>query len=708
MKRKLVEKALCEQLSQLNQRSASSAAHPFDSMGPLNRSIIVVIDAEFPSSLKNELLKLQSAQILYRVPGRSFLFALIVDESQRRRFLEQLLSTYDNALSEHALNRLLIHSSAFSLAQLRLLFDNAFFCMLLCKDNAIPVDAFDLASIPKASMYQTLARYIQDQMNGVSFIVFAARLTCRPVVPSIPDSILLSLLDKEKPSFSVVDVSRDIDFCKAVARPDDEIQQLNAMTKLLRERDDQIRKRDAENDASASRDPIERRSGEPYQLTTPKPVSSVAAETTQTESQKASNQAKKGLQSPKFGQILMAESMNTSAERYRQELEAQNRQEAERLKQAEKKNLEERERLRREEEARRKQDEERRRAEFEAQKRKEEERQRRIEEKIAAEQAARERKLEEQRKKREEAERKRKEELERQEEERRRKEMEEMERREAERQALAEKRRQKMQDEIDRKERENRREAEEQMKRYEEERRRIYEASMGFDRSAYNESTSRLESKMSAERQAMLEDQRKREAAVKKARQQAMERLNQEKLQRKMEQDTYRRLLELRRPAPKSEREKEERIGKAKETIESGRKRVEALMRLKEEVKKLIEEKRRKEEEERKRREEEERKRREEEERKRKEEEARLMEKRRAEEEEMRRQKAIEEERQRKESEARRAEFEKEKQERRKMKQAKAKAMEERLQNDELRLLDCREKLLALRKLMNEVKRSQR
>ena len=42
------------------------------------------------------------------------------------------------------------------------------------------------------------------------------------------------------------------------------------------------------------------------------------------------------------------------------------------------------------------------------------------------------------------------------------------------------------------------------------------------------------------------------------------------------------------------------------------------------------------------------------------------------------------------------------------MKQAKAKAMEERLEKDELRLLDCREKLLALRKLMNEVKRSQR
>ena len=201
MKRKLVEKALCEQLSQLNQRSASSAAHPFDSMGPLNRSIIVVIDAEFPSSLKNELLKLQSAQILYRVPGRSFLFAPMVDESQRRRFLEQLLSTYDNALSEHALNRLLIHSSAFSLAQLRLLFDNAFFCMLLCKDNAIPVDAFDLASIPKASMYQTLARYIQDQMNGVSFFVLLRASLADPLCPAFPIRFSSLFSTKKSPPF---------------------------------------------------------------------------------------------------------------------------------------------------------------------------------------------------------------------------------------------------------------------------------------------------------------------------------------------------------------------------------------------------------------------------------------------------------------------------------------------------------------------------
>ncbi|CBK24177.2 uncharacterized protein [Blastocystis hominis] len=233
MKRKLVEKALCEQLNQLSQRAESSSeSYP----------IIVVIDSEFPSTLKNELHSLQSEQILYRVP----------DEAQRRCYLEHLLSIYDNALSEYAINRLLIHSSAFSLTQLRLLFDHAFFCMLLCKDNAISVDSFDLASVSKASMYQTLSRYIQDRMNGA-----------KPVVPSIPDSVLLALLDKEKPSFSVVDVSRDIDFCKAVSRPDDEIELLNAMTKLLRERDDQIRKRDAENSASASRDPIERRSGEP-------------------------------------------------------------------------------------------------------------------------------------------------------------------------------------------------------------------------------------------------------------------------------------------------------------------------------------------------------------------------------------------------------------------------------------------------------------
>lgn len=84
-----------------------------------------------------------------------------------------MLSIYDNALSEYAINRLLIHSSAFSLTQLRLLFDHAFFCMLLCKDNAISVDSFDLASVSKASMYQTLSRYIQDRMNGAKFACIA-------------------------------------------------------------------------------------------------------------------------------------------------------------------------------------------------------------------------------------------------------------------------------------------------------------------------------------------------------------------------------------------------------------------------------------------------------------------------------------------------------------------------------------------------------
>lgn len=133
----------------------------------MNRRIIVVVDSEFPSTLKNELHSLQGEQILYRVPG---IFHCILhyhsDEAQRRCYLEHLLSIYDNALSEYAINRLLIHSSAFSLTQLRLLFDHAFFCMLLCKDNAIPVDSFDLASLSKASMYQTLSRYIQDRMNG--------------------------------------------------------------------------------------------------------------------------------------------------------------------------------------------------------------------------------------------------------------------------------------------------------------------------------------------------------------------------------------------------------------------------------------------------------------------------------------------------------------------------------------------------------------
>ena len=88
------------------------------------------------------------------------------DESQRRSCLQQLLSVYDNALSEYALQRLLIHSSAFSLSQLRTLFDHAFFCMLLCKYNNIPSEEFQLSSVPKASMYQAVATYIQDRMKG--------------------------------------------------------------------------------------------------------------------------------------------------------------------------------------------------------------------------------------------------------------------------------------------------------------------------------------------------------------------------------------------------------------------------------------------------------------------------------------------------------------------------------------------------------------
>ena len=142
----------------------------------MSHRILVVIDSEYPSSLKNELQSLQSEQILYRVPGSRLVFSLsLIDESQRRLYLQQLLSMYDNALSEYAINRLLIHSSAFSLQQLRLLFDNAFFCMLLCKDNAIAVDAFDLASISKASMYQTLSRYIQDRMNGEKYFLSLCR-----------------------------------------------------------------------------------------------------------------------------------------------------------------------------------------------------------------------------------------------------------------------------------------------------------------------------------------------------------------------------------------------------------------------------------------------------------------------------------------------------------------------------------------------------
>ena len=65
------------------------------------------------------------------------------------------------------MQRLLDHSSAFSLDQLRGLFDHAYLCMLLCKDHAIAVEQFDESDVSKSMLYQTVAAFIRDRSNGV-------------------------------------------------------------------------------------------------------------------------------------------------------------------------------------------------------------------------------------------------------------------------------------------------------------------------------------------------------------------------------------------------------------------------------------------------------------------------------------------------------------------------------------------------------------
>ncbi|KAK8793077.1 hypothetical protein WA588_005814 [Blastocystis sp. NMH] len=659
LKRRTVEKALCEEL-----RSLSAEC-------------VVVMSSEAPFSLKNELQDLQGDRVFYSVPT----------EEERRRYLEHLLSVYDNSLSAYALQRLLDHSSAFSLDQLRGLFDHAYLCMLLCKDHAIAVDRFDESNVSKSMLYQTVAAFIRDRSNGV-----------KPVVPSIPDAILLSLLEKEKPAFSVVDVSRILDWCRSLQRPQEELTTLESLIRLLRERDETLRRCDLQN--VASRDPVERRAGEPYVMpvvqTTTSSTPSITPIDTKTEPKKTTS-----LSSPKFCRMMSADVGESGAERYRREMAERDRLDAERVKEAERRNLEERERMRAEEEKRQRSEEERRREEFEKQKRKEEERQRRIEERLAAQEAERNKKIEEQRKKQEEAARKRQEEIERREEERRRQEQEEMERREAERQALAERRRQRTEEEIRKKEQQNQREAAEQMRRYEEERRRVYEMSLGGAIS-YQANSERLDREKSEAQKAVEEEQRKRAEAVKKAREMAAARAKQEKAQRAMEDQVYEKLAAYRRPAPATREEKLDRIAAAQKQIAAARERLQRLERLKEEAKQIIAEKKRREEEERKKKEEEERKKREEEERKRKEEEER---KRKEEEERLRKKKEKEDAERRLAAEQRQRELEKEKAEMREKKSKEAQKMSERLMEAELRLLDCREKLFELKTLARQVKK---
>lgn len=686
-----MESALCKRLAALQPSDKYSLS------SPVIPSIIVVANSETPFAAKNALQDLQRHRILYHSPSIPASSFSPTDAEQRATCIQQLLSQYDNCLSEYAIHRLHIHSVAFSIRQLRTLFAHAYLFMLVCKYQSIPAEALDVADVTKQQLYSSLVQFVTERMSGATYACDDV-LTCSPVVPSIPDSVVLALLEKEKPSYSVVDVTRTADWCRALSRSDEEMRELDGMIKELRERDERIRKEDMAN--RESREPVERRRGEAYVM---KEMAAEDAPAAPAEAPK--EEAKRGgLMSPKFSRMMEAESLNTSGSGYKADMERRAKEEAERVKLNEKKNLEERERMRQEEEKRQRDDEERRKAEFEAQKRKEEERQRRIEAKLAAQEAERNRKIEEQRKKQEEAARRRQEELERREEERRKREQEELEQKEREREALVEKRRQRMQEEILKKERQNQKEAAEQMKRFEEERRRIYEVSMGFDAVKYNASTARLDEQKSAEQLAREADQKKREEAVKKAREQMLAKLQQEKEQKELEKKTYQRLAELRRPAPETSEEKRQRIEEAKRMVARGKEQLKALLELKDQVKAIVTMRRKKEKEERKKREEEERRRREEEERKRKEEEEIARKKKEAEEEAARKKREEEAERRRIEAEKRKQELEKEKEEMRKKKAEKAKKMEERLLEDELMLLDCREKLLSLKKLLKEVK----
>ena len=690
LKRKTVETTLCKNLASLQ----PSDSYLFVLL--LTLRIVVIANTQTPFALRNALQDLQHHQLFYHSPSPSLHPLSSTAADQRTACIERLLSSYDNCLSEHAIRHLLIHSVAFSLRQLRTLFAHAYLLMLVCKYHAIPAEVISPADVSKQQYIDAVTQFLAEREAGVSF-THPFAITRRPVVPSIPDAVLLALLDKEKPSYSVVDATRISDWCRALKRPEAEMEELAEMVKTLRERDEVIRREDRSN--GASMEPVERRKGEAYEMK--ELAVKMEVDTTAAKEEKP---REGGLLSPKFTRMMEAESLNTSSEDYKKEMEKAAREEAERVKLNEKKNLEERERMRLEEAKRQQNEEERRKAEFEAQKRKEEERRRRVEERLAAQEEERNRKIEEQRRIREEAARKRQEELERKEEERRQKELEELEQREREREALAEKRRQRMQDEIDRKERQNQKEAAEQMKRFEEERRRIYEVSMGFDAEKYKASTEQLDAQKSEEQKAREADQKKREEAVRKAREQMLEKLQREKEQKEMEKRTYQRLAELRRPAPATNEEKKQRIEEMTEVIAKNRDRLKTLLALKDEVKEIVMIRRKKEEEERKKKEEEERKKREEEERKRKEEEEAARKKREEEEAAARKRKEEEAERRRIEAEKRKQELEKEKEEMRKKKAEKAKKMEERLLQDELMLLDCREKLVMLRKMAKEIR----
>ena len=86
---------------------------------------------------------------------------------ERHRYLEHLLSIYDNSLSLYAIQRILDHSSGLSLESMRNLFDHAYLCMLYCKDNAMEVEYFDEGEMKKPLLYKTVARFITDRSQGI-------------------------------------------------------------------------------------------------------------------------------------------------------------------------------------------------------------------------------------------------------------------------------------------------------------------------------------------------------------------------------------------------------------------------------------------------------------------------------------------------------------------------------------------------------------
>lgn len=161
MKRRVVEKELCKQLSELT----STNSFVFDIV-IMNR-VIVIMNSEAPFALKNELQTLQGERLYYHIPSNEYHdWWWLIDDDQRRHCIESLLSRYDNELSEYCLQRLLIHSSCFSLHQITSLFDQLYYCMILCKYNQIDPSEFDLDTLPKSQQYPAVVSFCNDISAG--------------------------------------------------------------------------------------------------------------------------------------------------------------------------------------------------------------------------------------------------------------------------------------------------------------------------------------------------------------------------------------------------------------------------------------------------------------------------------------------------------------------------------------------------------------